>query len=123
MSIKRPRRALRNFGTLFTLSESCPVQLARSVLQAFNVCVSDAGDVYGNYSMRRIPDAHLSNHASGQQHLEKECNYAEWEPDSTNKLVPRILRREAPNTSHHPPRLLRPYRLEGGRTCDRSLTP
>jgi hypothetical protein len=41
-------------------------------------------------------DAHWSYHASGQQHLKKGCNYAEWEPDSTGKLVPWILHREEP---------------------------
>jgi hypothetical protein len=80
------------------MSESCvvAVQLAGSLLKAFDVRVTDAGDVYGNYSMRGIPDAHWSYHASGQQHLKKGCNYAEWEPDSTGKLVPRISRQEEP---------------------------
>jgi hypothetical protein len=53
--------------------ESCivGVQLSTSIVKALEVCISDKGDVYQNYYMMGLPEAHASYHSSGQQHIKK----------------------------------------------------
>jgi hypothetical protein len=68
--------------------ETCVVgvQLGISVIvKAFDVCISDAGDVYVNYSMAGIPEAHVSYHASGQQHTKMGGKYT---PDAKLMTMP-----------------------------------
>ncbi len=52
------------------------VQLHRIAVKAFDVCIRKT-NVYVNYSMPGIGEAHCSYHASGQQHTKKHGNY-EW---------------------------------------------
>jgi hypothetical protein len=53
------------------------VQLHGIAVKAFDVCIKKT-DVYVNYSMRGMGEAHCSYHASGQQHTKKDGNYVEW---------------------------------------------
>jgi hypothetical protein len=52
------------------------VQLASSIVKAISFRISPKGDVYANYSMDGIPEAHASYHASGQQHIKKGRKYS-----------------------------------------------
>jgi hypothetical protein len=60
------------------VKQSClvGVQLVTSIVKALEVCISDAGDVYVDYSMLGSPGAHISYHASGQRHSKKGRDYA-----------------------------------------------
>lgn len=53
------------------------VQLHGIAVKAFDVCIKQA-NVYVNYSMPGMGEAHFSYHASGQQHTKKGGNYVEW---------------------------------------------
>lgn len=52
------------------MRESCVVgvQVVGLVVKAFKVCIAQGGDVYVNYAMTGVPEAHTSYHASGQKH-------------------------------------------------------
>jgi hypothetical protein len=58
--------------------ESClvGVQLATSIVRALEVRISDASDVYVDYSMAGSSGAHISYHASGQRHTKRGREYA-----------------------------------------------
>lgn len=53
------------------------VQLEGIAVKALDVCIKKT-NVYINYSMRRMGEAHCSYHASGEQHTKKNGNYVEW---------------------------------------------
>lgn len=55
------------------------VQIHGIAVKAFDVCIKQT-NVYVNYFMRRMGEAHCSYHASGQQHTKKNGNYVEWKP-------------------------------------------
>ncbi len=57
------------------------VQLDGIAVKAFDVCIKRT-NVYINYSIRRMGEAHCSYHASGEQHTKKNGTYVEW------KLMP-----------------------------------
>lgn len=80
------------------MTETCTVgvQLASSVVKALTLRVSDQGDVYANYSMSGVPEAHASYHASGQQHLKKDGNYVEWNASPTGAMEPIKISRMKP---------------------------
>jgi hypothetical protein len=61
------------------MCEKCVVgvQLDGIDLKAFDLCIRKT-NVYVNYSMRGMGEAHCSYHASGQQHTKKDGNYVEW---------------------------------------------
>jgi hypothetical protein len=77
------------------MAETCivGVQLAASVVEALNIHVTDQGDVYANYSMSGVPEAHASYHASGQQHFKKGGKYVEWNGGPTGDFEPMKLYR------------------------------
>jgi hypothetical protein len=52
------------------------VQLDGVAVKAFDVCIKKT-NVYINYSMRRMAEAHCSYHASGEQHTKKNGHYVE----------------------------------------------
>jgi hypothetical protein len=75
--------------------ESCivGVQLSTSIVKALEVCISDKGDVYQNYYMMGLPEAHASYHSSGQQHIKKGGKYVEWDGGPTGNFEPmRVIR-------------------------------
>jgi hypothetical protein len=78
--------------------ESCivAIQLSASIVKALEVRVSGAGDVYANYSMSGLPEAHASYHASGQQHVKKGGKYVEWTGGPTGTFEPMKLLRTPP---------------------------
>ncbi len=70
------------------MAETCVVgvQLGSSVVvRPFGVRISDAVDVYVNYSMASVPEAHVSYHASGQRHAKKGGKHA---PDGMTQTMP-----------------------------------
>jgi hypothetical protein len=78
------------------VSETCVVAVqlfASCVLKALEVCIADKGDVYVNYSMAGLPEAHASYHASGQQHIKKGNKYVEWNGGLTGNFEPMKLYR------------------------------
>ena len=81
-----------------TMAESCVVgvQLATSIVKALEVCISGEGDVYVNYSMSELPEAHASYHSSGQQHIKKGGKYVEWNGGPTGYFEPMKLFRTRP---------------------------
>jgi hypothetical protein len=64
------------------------VQLDGIAVRAFDVCIKKT-NVYINYSMRRMGEAHCSYHASGEQHTKKNGNYVEWKrmPDGQRERM------------------------------------
>jgi hypothetical protein len=78
--------------------ETCVVaiQLTDSIVKALEVCISEVGDVYVNYSMSGLPEAHASYHASGQQHIKKGDKYVEWNGGPTGNFEPMKLFRTPP---------------------------
>jgi hypothetical protein len=80
------------------VAETCivGVQLAASIVKALTLRVSDQGDVYANYSMSGVPEAHASYHASGQQHLKKGGSYVEWDAGPNGAMEPMKIFRMRP---------------------------
>jgi len=74
------------------------VQLVSSVVKALRVAASDKGDVYVNYSMVGLPEAHASYHASGQQHIKKGGKYVEWNGGPTGLYEPMKIFRAEPES-------------------------
>lgn len=73
------------------------IQLSTSVVKAFDVQISDKGDVYVNYKMSGLPEAHASYHASGQQHIKKARKFVQWNGGATGKMEPIKLFRTPPS--------------------------
>jgi hypothetical protein len=80
------------------MASSCvvAVQLVASIVKALEVRISAANDVYVNYSMSGLPEAHASYHASGQQHIKKGGKYVERTGGLTGNFEPMKLTRMAP---------------------------
>jgi hypothetical protein len=85
---------------IIPVAETCivGVQLAASVVKALTLRVSDQGDVYTNYSILGLPEAHSSYHASGQQHIKNGGSYVEWDggPGPTSTMEPMKIHRKKP---------------------------
>jgi hypothetical protein len=80
------------------MPETCivGVQLVASIVKALEVRIADTGDVYINYSMSGLPEAHASYHASGQQHIKKGSKYVEWTGGPSGTFEPMKLFRTRP---------------------------
>ena len=72
------------------------IQVVSATLKAFDIRIADKGDVYVNYSMAGLPEAHASYHASGVQHIKKAGKYVEWNAGPTGSFEPMKLRRTPP---------------------------
>jgi len=72
------------------------IELPNATVKAFDICIGDKGDVYVNYSMAGLPEAHASYHASGQQHIKKAGKYVEWDAGPSGQFEQMKLQRTPP---------------------------
>jgi hypothetical protein len=66
-----------------------------TLVKALDVCINGQ-DVYANYSDCSTPAAHMSYHASGQQHMKRGSRYVEWTGGPTGQMEPMKFFRTPP---------------------------